>query len=91
LTFGNRSSGFNDVVDQLLRLVDLIFGIGHDQAVEILLLIAGVSGIRAAFTLLDGTFATNCNLCTGFGLHLLEGVTTGTYEQTNFEKEKAKC
>ena len=32
--------GLNDVVNQLLRLVDLLLGVGHDQAVQILLLVA---------------------------------------------------
>jgi hypothetical protein len=43
----------NDVVDELLGLVDLLLGVGHDQAMKVFLLIASVSCIRAPFTLLD--------------------------------------
>jgi hypothetical protein len=64
-------------VDELLGLVDLLLGIGHDQAVKILLLVAGVSGVRASFTLLDGALATDRNLGAGLGFHLLERVSTG--------------
>lgn len=91
LALGDGSRGLDNVVNQFFRLVDFVLGVGHNQAVEILLLIASVSGVRPAFALLDGTFASDCNLCTRLGFHLLEGVTTGTYEQTNFEKEEAKC
>lgn len=70
----------DNVVDKLLRLVDLLLGVGHDQAVKILLLVAGMSCVRTSFTLLDGAFATDRNLCLGFGLHLLEGVSTGANE-----------
>ena len=70
--------GLNDVVDELLGLVDLLLRIRHDQAVQILLLVAGVSCIRASLTLLDGALATNRNLCAGLRLHLLEGVSTGS-------------
>jgi hypothetical protein len=73
----------NDVVDELLGLVDLLLGVGHDQAVEILLLVAGVSGVRASLALLDGTLATDRNLCAGLSFHLLERVSTGANEETN--------
>jgi hypothetical protein len=91
LALGDGGGGFDDVVDKLFGLVDLVFGVGHDQAMEILLLVASVSSVGTAFTLLDRTFATDCNLCTGLRFHLLESVTTGTYEQTNFKKGEAKC
>lgn len=76
LALGDGSSGFDDVVDQFLGLVNLVLGVGHDQAVEILFLITGVSCIGAALALLDGTLATNGNFCTRFGLHLLQSVAT---------------
>ena len=67
----------DNVVDELLGLVDLLLGIGHDQAMKVFFLIAGMSCVRASFTLLDRAFATNGNLCLGFRLHLLEGISTG--------------
>jgi hypothetical protein len=68
---------FNDVVDELLGLVDLLLGVGHNQAMKILFLVAGVSGVRATFTLLDGALATDRNLCAGLSFHFLERVSTG--------------
>jgi len=73
----------NNVVDELLRLVDLLLGIGHDQAVQVFLLVAGVSCVRSSFALLHGAFATNRDLCARFGLHLLERVSTRADEQAN--------
>ena len=67
----------DDVVNELLGLVDLVLSVGHNQAVKILLLVAGVSGVRASFTLLDGALATDRDLSTGLGFHLLERVATG--------------
>ena len=69
--------GLDDVVNELLGLVDLLLCVRHDQAVQVLLLVAGMSCVRASFTLLDRAFATNGNLCLGFRLHLLEGISTG--------------
>jgi hypothetical protein len=80
---GELTYSLNDVVDELLGLVDLLLGIGHDQAVQILFLVAGVSCVRSSFTLLHGAFATNRDLRTGFGLHFLECVSTGANEKTN--------
>jgi hypothetical protein len=73
----------NDVVDQLLRLVDLVLGVGHDQAVQVFFLVAGVSCVRASFALLDRALATDSDLGAGLGLHLLERVATGADEQAN--------
>ena len=73
----------NDIVDKLLGFVHFLFGIGHDQTVQVLVLVAGVSGIRFAFTLLDRAFAANGNLGLRLGLHLLERVTTRTNEQAD--------
>jgi ABC-type proline/glycine betaine transport system permease subunit len=67
-------------VNQLLGLVHLLFGIGHDQAVEVFFLIASVSGVRSTLALLDGTFAADGDLGAGLGLHLLQGVSTRSYE-----------
>lgn len=66
----------DDVVDQLLGLVNLVLALGHDQAVEILLLVARMGSVRATLALLDGALATNGNLGTRVILHLLECVAT---------------
>lgn len=66
----------DNVVDELLGLVDLLLRIRHDQAVKVLLLVAGMSCVRSSLTLFDGTFATDRNLCARLGLHLLEGVSS---------------
>jgi hypothetical protein len=39
-----------------------------------------VSGVRSSFSFLHRAFATNSNLGTRFGFHLLQGITTRTYE-----------
>lgn len=70
--------GLDDVVDELLRFVDLLFSIGHDQTVKIFFLVAGVSGVGAAFALLDGAFTTDGNLRLRLSLHLLQRVATRT-------------
>lgn len=61
----------DNVVNQLLGLVHLLFGVRHDQAVQIFLLVAGVSSVRAAFAFLDGALATDGNLGARVCLHLL--------------------
>jgi hypothetical protein len=71
LTFRNRCSSLNNVMNKLLGLVDLLFGISHDKTVQVFFLVAGVSGIRPALALLDGALATNGNLGTRISLHLL--------------------
>lgn len=68
----------NDIVNELFGFVDLLLGIGHDQAMEILFLVASMSGIGAAFSFFDGSFSTNCDLGLRFCFHFLQGVTTGT-------------
>jgi hypothetical protein len=62
LAFRNGRSSLNDVVDEFLSLVDLLFGIGHDETVQIFFLVAGVRGIRPTLTLLYGALATNGDL-----------------------------
>ena len=69
---------FNDVVNQLLRLVDFVFSVGHDETMQVFLLVTGVSSIRSTFALLDRAFTTNSNLGTGLRFHFLECVTTRT-------------
>lgn len=64
------------VMDQLFGLVNLLLGFCHNQTVEVFFLVAGVSGIRAAFAFFDRAFATDGDLGTRLILHLLERVTT---------------
>jgi hypothetical protein len=45
LAFGDRSGSLDDIVDEFLGFVDLVFGVGHDQAMQILFLIASVGSI----------------------------------------------
>lgn len=75
---------FDDIVDQLLCLIDLVFGVGHDQTVKVFLLVTGMSCVRSAFSFFHGAFATNGNLGTGLAFHLLEGIATRTDEETDF-------
>lgn len=67
-------------MNELLGLVNLLLGIGHDQTVQVFLLVASVSCVRPSFTLLDGTLATNSDLCARFRLHFLERVSTRANE-----------
>lgn len=73
----------DDIVDQLLGLVDLVLVISHDQAVEVLFLVARVSSVRSTLAFLDGTFATNSNLGARLSLHLLQSVATRANKQAN--------
>ncbi len=70
----------DDVVDQLLGLVHLFLGVGHDETVQVLFLVTGVRRIGAPLALLDGAFAADRNLGAGFCFHLLERVATGSDE-----------
>ena len=54
-------------MDKLLGLLDFLFGVGHDKAMQIFFLVAGVSGVRTAFAFLDRSLATNGDLCLRFG------------------------
>lgn len=74
---GGNTYSFNDVVNQLLGLVHLLFGVCHDQTMEILLLVTGVGGVRTAFSFLHGSFATNGDFSLRFSLHLFQRVSTG--------------
>jgi len=80
LPFGNRRGRLDDIVDQLLCLVDLVLGVGHDKAVEVLFLVAGMRGIRATFAFLHRALSANSNLGAGFCFHLLECVATRSDE-----------
>lgn len=71
-----KEYGFDDVKDQLLRLLDFFLCICHDQTVEIFFLVASVSGVRSAFSFLNRAFASDCNFGSGLGLHFLEGIST---------------
>ena len=70
-------------MNQVFRLVDLVFGVCHDQTVQVFFLVAGVSSVRSALALLDRAFTTDRNLRAGFRLHLLQSVTTGSNKQTD--------
>jgi len=61
---------FDNIVNQFLGFIDFVLGVCHDKTMEIFFLIAGVSGVRTTFALLDRAFATNGNLGTRFSLHL---------------------
>lgn len=87
LTDGDDTYSLNDVVDQLLSFVDFLLRICHDQTVEILLLVASVSGIGPALAFLDGAFSANGNLSLGFCFHFLQCVATRANEQTNFSEK----
>lgn len=78
MTGGKRTYRLNNVVDQLFGLVNLLLGVGHNEAVKILLLVAGVSSVRTALAFLDGALATDGNLGAGVVFHLLECVSTGS-------------
>jgi hypothetical protein len=82
-----KTYGFNDVVDEQLGLVDLLLGIGHDQAMEVLLHIAVVGGVAAALSFLDGALSSDGNLGARVLFHLLECVATRADEQTNLVRE----
>ena len=62
--WGERGETYslNDIVNQLFRVVDLLLGIRHDQAMEIFFLVAGVSCVRTTLSFLDGSLSTNGNL-----------------------------
>jgi hypothetical protein len=76
LSFWDGCSGFNNIVDQLLGFVDLLLGICHDQTMKILLLVASVSGIRTAFSFLNGSLSTDSDFGLRFSFHFLERVST---------------
>jgi hypothetical protein len=80
LAFRDRCGCFNDVVDKLFGLVNLFFGVRHNQTVQVFFLVATVSGVRSTLSFFDGAFASNGNLGTGLGLHLFQGVSTRSYE-----------
>lgn len=70
----------NDLVNEFLRFDDLFLGIGHNQAVQILILVAGMSSVRLALTLLDRALSADRDLGLRFGFHVFQSVTTGTDE-----------
>jgi len=84
LALRDGSSSFNDGIDQLLRLVNLLFSIRHDQTVQILLLVRSMGSIGAALALLDGALSTDGDFCARISFHLLEGVATRSNKETNY-------
>lgn len=73
----------NDLGDQLFRLVNFGFGVCHDQAMQVLFLVAGSCSVGAALAFLDGTLAADGDLRAGLLLHLLERVSTRADEKAN--------
>ena len=74
-------------MNELLGLVDLVLCVGHDQTMQVFLLVAGMGSIRATLAFLDGALSTNRNLGARFSLHFLESVATGPNKQANFSRE----
>lgn len=70
----------NDLVDELLGFGNLFLGIGHNQAVKVLVLVAGMSSVRLALTLLDRALSANGDLGLRLCFHIFQSVTTGTDE-----------
>jgi hypothetical protein len=70
-------------MNQLLGLVDFLLGIGHDQAVQIFVLVAGVSSVRLSLSFFHGALAANCDFGTGLCLHLLQCVSTWSDEEAD--------
>jgi hypothetical protein len=70
----------NNLVNELFGFCNLLLGIGHNQAVEVLVLVAGMGSIGLALTFLDGAFSTNRDLGQRFGFHVFQSVSTGTDE-----------
>ncbi len=66
-----KTYSLNDVMNQLLGLIDLLLSIGHNQAMKIFLLVAGMSGVRTTFSFLHGTLSTDGDLGSGFCFHFL--------------------
>jgi hypothetical protein len=80
LAFGNGRRGLDDVVNQFLRFVDFLFRVGHDQAMKVFFLVAGVSCVRSTLAFLDRTFATNGDFGARFCFHFLQGIATRSDE-----------
>ena len=70
----------DDVVNQLFRLIDLLFRICHNKTMQVFFLIASVSSVRSTFPFLNRALATNGDFGTGFGFHLLESIATRSDE-----------
>ncbi len=71
---------FDDVMDQFLCFINFLLSVCHDQTMEIFLLVTGMSGIRATFSFLYGSFSSDGNLGLRFSLHLLESISTWSDE-----------
>lgn len=75
-------------MNELLGLVDLVLSVGHDQAVQILLLVASMGSIRPTLTLLDRALSTDGDLGARLCFHLLQSVSTRSNQQTDLMKER---
>ena len=73
----------DDVVNQLLGLVDFLLGVCHDQAVQIFVLIAGMSSVRFSLSFFHRALAANCDLGTRLRLHLLQSIATWSDEEAD--------
>ena len=67
-------------MDELLGFCNLFLGIGHDQEVKVLVLVACMRSVRLDITLLDRALSTNGDLGLRLGFHVFQSVTTGTDE-----------
>lgn len=85
---GGTTYCLNNIVNQLFGFVNLLFGICHDETVQVLFLVAGVGSVRTALALLHGALSTNGNLGARFCFHLLECIATRTDKQANLNKEE---
>ena len=73
----------DDVVNQLLGLVHFLLGVCHDQAVQVFVLVAGMSSVRLSLSFFDRSFAANCDLGTRLRLHLLQSIATWSDEEAD--------
>ena len=80
---GWRTYCLDDIVNQFLGFVHLFFGIGHDQAVQVFVLVTRVSSVRLALALFDGAFAADSNLGARFIFHLFQRVATRSNEEAD--------
>ena len=63
---------FDDIVNELLGLVDLLFSVCHDETVEIFILVDGVRSVGFSFALFHRAFTANRDLCLGLCFHLFQ-------------------
>jgi len=73
----------DDVVDKLFGFVYLLFRVGHDQAMQILVLVARVRSVRLSFALFHRAFAADGDFGPRLALHLLQCVATRANEEAD--------